>query len=47
MIFTKEGSTTIITQERATIIELVANIEDKYDEIKGDNIIVKLFKRHE
>jgi hypothetical protein len=43
MIFTKEGSTTIITQERATIIELVANIEDKYDEIKGDNIIVKLF----
>ncbi len=43
MIFTKEGNTTIITQERASIIELVANIEKKYDEIKGDNIIVKLF----
>jgi hypothetical protein len=43
MIFTKEGSTTIVTQERATIIELVSNIEKKYDDIKGDNIIVKLF----
>ncbi len=43
MIFTKEGSTTIITQERATIIELVSSIENKYDQIKGDNIIVKLF----
>jgi hypothetical protein len=43
MIFTKEGSTTIITQERATIIELVSNIDKKYDDIKGDNIIVKLF----
>jgi hypothetical protein len=43
MIFTKEGSTTIVTQERATIIELVSNIEAKYDDIKSDNIIVRLF----
>ena len=43
MIFTKEGSTTIIIQERATIIELVSSIENKYNEIKGDHIIVKLF----
>ena len=43
MIITKEGNTTIITQERATIIELVANIDKTYDQIKGDNIIVKLF----
>ncbi len=43
MIFTKEGNTTIITQERATIIELVANIDKEYDKIKADNIVVKLF----
>ena len=43
MIITKEGNTTIITQERATIIELVTNIDKTYDQIKGDNIIVKLF----
>jgi len=43
MIFSKTGNITMITQERATIIELVANIEKKYDQIKGDNIIVNLF----
>ena len=43
MIFSKTGNTTLITQERATIIELVANIEKKHDQIKGDNIIVNLF----
>lgn len=43
MIFSKAGNITVITQERATIIELVANIEKKYNEIKGDNIVVNLF----
>jgi len=43
MIFSKTGNITVITQERATIIELVANIEKKYEDIKGDNIIVNLF----
>lgn len=43
MIFSKTGNITVITQERATIIELVANIENKYKDIKGDNIIVNLF----
>jgi hypothetical protein len=43
MIFSKTGNTTVITQERATIIELVANIEKKYAQIKGDNIIANLF----
>ena len=43
MIFTKTGNITVITQERATIIELVVNIENKYEDIKGDNIIINLF----
>ncbi|TPN88898.1 ribonuclease Z [Aquimarina algicola] len=43
MIFNKEGSTTIITQEKTTITEFVKKIEDKYDDIKGDNIIINLF----
>ncbi len=43
MIFSKTGNITVITQERATIVELVANIDKKYDQIKGDNIIVNLF----
>lgn len=43
MIFSKTGNTTIITQERATIIELVNKIEEKYDDFSNDNIIVNLF----
>lgn len=43
MIFNKEGSTTIITQEKTTIIEFVKGIEDKYDTLKNDNIIINLF----
>ncbi|MGB0974210.1 MAG: ribonuclease Z [Flavobacteriaceae bacterium] len=43
MIFSRTGNITVVTQERASIIELVANIEKKYDQIKHDNIIVNLF----
>jgi len=43
MIFSKKGNITVITQERATIIELVANVKKKYKDIEGDNIIVNLF----
>ncbi len=43
MIFNKEGSTTIITQEKTTIIEFVNRMESKYDTLKNDNIIVNLF----
>ncbi len=43
MIFDKTGNITIITQERATIVELVANIDKKYDTIKNDHVIVNLF----
>ncbi|MBP2833574.1 ribonuclease Z [Aquimarina sp. U1-2] len=43
MIFNKEGSTTIITQEKTTIVEFVKGLENKYDVLKNDNIIVNLF----
>ncbi len=43
MIFNKEGSTTIITQEKTTVIEFVKRLEDKYESLKSDNIIVNLF----
>ena len=43
MIFNREGSTTIITQEKTTIVAFVKGVEDKYESIKNDNIVVKLF----
>ncbi len=43
MIFNKEGATTIITQEKTTIVEFVKGIEDKYETLKNDNIIANLF----
>ncbi len=47
MIFNKDGSTTIITQEKTTIIEFVQRLENKYDELKNDNIIINLFSLKE
>ncbi|GGX03752.1 hypothetical protein [Aquimarina muelleri] len=43
MIFNKEGSTTIITQEKTTVVEFVNGIESKYDSLKNDNIVINLF----
>ncbi len=43
MIFNKEGSTTIITQEKTTIVQFVEKLEEKYDSLKNDNIIINLF----
>ncbi|TYB72580.1 ribonuclease Z [Bizionia gelidisalsuginis] len=42
MIIDKEQNTSIITQEKATIVELVKKIEALYPKFKNDNIIVKL-----
>jgi len=42
MIFDKTGNTSIITQEKASIIELVKKIEVLYERFKNDNIIVNL-----
>ena len=42
MIFSKEENISIITQERATIPELVEKINESYTKIEKDNIIVNL-----
>ncbi|MBQ4819222.1 ribonuclease Z [Aquimarina sp. MMG016] len=47
MIFNKDGTTTIITQEKTTIIEFVQRVEKKYDTLKNDNIIINLFSLKE
>tara|TARA_R110002050_G_scaffold243212_4_gene379729 strand:- start:10766 stop:11098 length:333 start_codon:yes stop_codon:yes gene_type:complete len=42
MIIDKNGNTSIITQEKATIIELVKKLQALYPKFKNDNIIVTL-----
>ncbi|MFD2824768.1 ribonuclease Z [Lacinutrix iliipiscaria] len=42
MIFDKDGNISIITQEKASIIELVKKLDVLYDRFKNDNIIVNL-----
>ena len=42
MIFDKDGNITIITQEKATTIELVKKLEVLYERIKNDNVIINL-----
>jgi hypothetical protein len=42
MIFDKNGNTTIITQEKASIIELVKKINVLYERFKNDDIIINL-----
>ncbi len=42
MIIDREGNISIITQEKATIIELVKKIETLHPKFKNDNIIVNL-----
>lgn len=43
MIFNKEGGTTIITQEKSTLVDFVKTIENRYDTVQNDNIIINLF----
>ncbi|MCX7550466.1 ribonuclease Z [Xanthomarina sp. F2636L] len=42
MIIDKEGNITIITQEKASVIELVKKINVVYKRYENDNIIVSL-----
>ncbi|MDX1272033.1 ribonuclease Z [Bizionia paragorgiae] len=42
MIIDKENNTSIITQEKATVVELVKKIESLYPKFKNDNLIIKL-----
>jgi hypothetical protein len=42
MIIDQEGTISIITQEKATIVELVKKIQTLYPKFKNNNIIVAL-----
>ena len=42
MILDQDGNISIITQEKATIVELVKKINDIYSKLKNNNIIVNL-----
>ncbi|WP_298237989.1 ribonuclease Z [uncultured Algibacter sp.] len=42
MIIDKNGNVSIITQEKATIVELVKKIQALYPKFKNDNIIISL-----
>lgn len=42
MIIDKNGNTSIITQEKASIIELVKKLDTLYERFKNNNIIVNL-----
>ena len=42
MIFDKDGNISIITQEKASIVELVKKLQIIYSRFKNDNIIINL-----
>ncbi|WP_104735927.1 ribonuclease Z [Hanstruepera ponticola] len=42
MIFDKKDNITIITQEKASIVELVKKLDVLYNRFKNDNVIVSL-----
>lgn len=43
MIFDRKDTTTIVTQENSSLPEFVTKLQEKYSEIKNDNIVVNLF----
>jgi hypothetical protein len=42
MIIDKDGNVTVITQEKASVIELIKKLDVVYNRYKNDNIIVSL-----
>lgn len=47
MILDQDGNISLITQEKATIVELVKKIQSLYPKFKNNNIIVSLSSLHE
>ncbi|WP_394973234.1 ribonuclease Z [uncultured Croceitalea sp.] len=43
MIFDKEGNTTIVFQENISLNTFLVNLNNAYDKIKHDHIVVNLF----
>lgn len=42
MIFDKDENITIITQEKASVVELVKKLDVLYERFKNDNVIINL-----
>ena len=47
MIFDREGVTTIVSQENIALNEFLSNLNNAYENIKQDHIIVNLFSFNE
>ena len=47
MILDQNGNISIITQEKATIVELVKKIQSLYPKFKNNNVIVSLSTLHQ
>lgn len=47
MIFSRKDNITILTQEKASILELVQEISKSYEKFSSDNIIVNLVTQKE
>ncbi|MDC6406765.1 MULTISPECIES: ribonuclease Z [Maribacter] len=43
MIFDKDGTTTLIYQEKKSLSIFLKNLDEKYSEVKNDNLIINLF----
>ncbi|WKB81609.1 ribonuclease Z [Cellulophaga lytica] len=43
MVFDKDGTTTIVDQENISLAKFLENLNNAYEKIKNDNIIVNLF----
>ena len=43
MIFSKQGNTTLITQESVSLLTFLKRLNESYQNIKNDNLIINLF----
>ncbi|WP_372945760.1 ribonuclease Z [Muriicola sp.] len=43
MIFDKDGNTTIVYQENISLLKFIENLQNAYDKIRNDHIVVNLF----
>ena len=43
MIFSKQGNTTVITQESVSLVTFLKRLTESYQKIKNDNLIINLF----
>jgi len=43
MIFDKEGTTSIVSQEKTSIAAFLENLEQHYEKLTNDNLVLNLF----